>query len=55
MSYLSTFTTLMPGDVIATGTPGGVGMGTGTVLRDGTVMVTRIAELGEQRNVCRED
>jgi 2-keto-4-pentenoate hydratase/2-oxohepta-3-ene-1,7-dioic acid hydratase in catechol pathway len=23
--YLSTFTTLLPGDVIATGTPGGVG------------------------------
>ena len=25
ISYLSTFTTLEPGDVIATGTPGGVG------------------------------
>ena len=25
LAYLSTFTTLEPGDVIATGTPGGVG------------------------------
>jgi 2-keto-4-pentenoate hydratase/2-oxohepta-3-ene-1,7-dioic acid hydratase in catechol pathway len=25
IAYLSTFTTLLPGDVIATGTPGGVG------------------------------
>ncbi len=25
LAYLSTFTTLEPGDIIATGTPGGVG------------------------------
>jgi 2-keto-4-pentenoate hydratase/2-oxohepta-3-ene-1,7-dioic acid hydratase in catechol pathway len=27
VSYISRFMTLLPGDVIATGTPGGVGMG----------------------------
>jgi 2,4-diketo-3-deoxy-L-fuconate hydrolase len=27
VSYISEFMTLLPGDVIATGTPGGVGMG----------------------------
>jgi 2-keto-4-pentenoate hydratase/2-oxohepta-3-ene-1,7-dioic acid hydratase in catechol pathway len=27
IEFFSTFTTLQPGDVIATGTPGGVGMG----------------------------
>ena len=55
MSYISTFITLLPGDVIATGTPAGVGMGTGQMLQDGTVMVTRIGGLGECRNVCRRE
>jgi len=55
VAYASTIITLLPGDVIATGTPAGVGMGQGTTLQDGTVMVTRISELGECRNVCRRD
>ena len=55
VSYISTFITLLPGDVIATGTPAGVGMGTGQMLQDGTVMVTRIGGLGECRNVCRRE
>ena len=55
VAYASIVHTLEPGDVIATGTPGGVGMPTGTFLRDGAVMVTRIAGLGECRNVCRRD
>jgi acylpyruvate hydrolase len=52
VSYISTVTTLLPGDLIATGTPAGVGWGRGRWLVDGSVVVTRIAGLGEQRNVC---
>ena len=55
VAYASIVHTLEPGDVIATGTPGGVGMPSGTFLSDGAVMVTRIAGLGECRNVCRRD
>jgi acylpyruvate hydrolase len=55
VSYISTILTLEPGDVIATGTPSGVGMGRGRFLAEGSVVVTRIAGLGEQRNVCRRE
>jgi acylpyruvate hydrolase len=55
--YLSTVLTLRPGDVIATGTPGGVGHGRKPprYLYDGAVMVTAIAGVGECRNVCRAE
>ncbi len=52
VSYLSRFMTLLPGDVICTGTPPGVGMGmkpTPQFLRNGDVMTLGIAGLGEQR------
>jgi acylpyruvate hydrolase len=55
VAYASIVHTLEPGDVIATGTPGGVGMPSGTFLSEGSVMVTRIAGLGECRNVCRRE
>ena len=55
VSYISTILTLEPGDVIATGTPSGVGAGRGRFLADGSEVVTRIAGLGEQRNICRRD
>jgi acylpyruvate hydrolase len=57
VSYISTILTLEPGDVIATGTPGGVGNARNPkeFLRDGSVMVTRIAGVGECRNVCRRE
>jgi acylpyruvate hydrolase len=55
VSYISTILTLEPGDVIATGTPSGVGMGRGRFLAEGSVVVTRVAGLGEQRNVCRRE
>ena len=57
VSYVSTIITLEPGDVIATGTPAGVGMARTPPrwLRDGDVMVTRIEGLGECRNVCRTE
>ncbi|KXG87169.1 fumarylacetoacetate hydrolase family protein [Agrobacterium bohemicum] len=52
VSYISQFMTLMPGDVIATGTPPGVGMGikpTPVFLQTGQVMTLGIEGLGEQR------
>lgn len=50
VSYLSHFMSLHPGDVIATGTPPGVGMGMKppTYLRAGQVMHLGIAGLGNQ-------
>ena len=52
VSYISQFMTLMPGDVIATGTPPGVGMGikpTPVFLQAGQVMTLGIEGLGDQR------
>lgn len=51
VSYASRFTTLHPGDVIATGTPPGVGMGQNppVYLRRGQVMRLGIDGLGQQR------
>jgi 2,4-didehydro-3-deoxy-L-rhamnonate hydrolase len=51
VSYISRFMTLMPGDVIATGTPPGVGLGMQPpqYLRAGDVMRLWIDGLGEQR------
>ncbi|WP_265517127.1 fumarylacetoacetate hydrolase family protein [Nitratireductor luteus] len=51
VSYLSQFMTLMPGDVISTGTPPGVGMGMKPpqYLKPGDVMTLSIAGLGQQR------
>lgn len=55
--YISTFVTLRPGDLIATGTPAGVGHGRRPprYLHDGDVLVTAIEGLGECRNVCRRE
>ena len=51
VSYLSRFVTLMPGDVIATGTPPGVGLGCTppVFLKSGDVMRLGVQGLGEQR------
>lgn len=53
--YISTFMTLEPGDVITTGTPGGVGAGRNpkVFLRDGQVVRTAIEGIGELVNSCR--
>ena len=58
VSYVSQFMTLMPGDVITTGTPPGVGMGikkdgqpAPIVLKKGDVMTLGIEGLGEQRQL----
>ena len=52
VSYVSRFMTLMPGDIIATGTPPGVGMGRKPqqFLRPGDVVTLGIEGLGEQRS-----
>ncbi len=51
VSYLSRFMTLLPGDVICTGTPQGVGMGRGRFLRLGDTLRLGVDGLGEQRQV----
>ena len=52
--YLSQFMTLFPGDVIATGTPPGVGMGMkpAVYLKPGDVMKLGIDNLGDQEQKC---
>ncbi|MGN9837295.1 fumarylacetoacetate hydrolase family protein [Nonomuraea sp. H19] len=54
ISYLSAVITLRPGDLIATGTPGGVGHARRPprYLKPGSVLVTKIDGIGECRNTC---
>ena len=51
VSHISQFITLMPGDVITTGTPAGVGMGMTppNYLKDGDEMILKVDNLGEQK------
>jgi acylpyruvate hydrolase len=57
VSYASQFTTLRPGDLIATGTPGGVGAGRDpkVFLAPGQVLETAIEGIGACRNLLVED
>ena len=57
VEYVSTMVALAPGDVIATGTPGGVGHATTppTYLSDGDVITAEIEGVGQQRNVVRAE
>ncbi len=57
IAYLSQMMTLHPGDIIATGTPPGVGMGMKPprFLRKGDVMTLSISGLGMQRQEVRQD
>lgn len=50
IAYLSSILTLKPGDLIATGTPTGVGMGRGVFLKPGDVMVASIEHIGSIEN-----
>ncbi len=54
VSYISQFMTLLPGDVISTGTPAGVGLGftPPIYLKRGDVIELGIEGLGEQRQVA---
>ena len=55
VSYISTFMTLEPGDLVNTGTPAGVGLGLHPprYLKPGDTMELTIDGLGTQRQVCR--
>jgi 2,4-diketo-3-deoxy-L-fuconate hydrolase len=55
VSYVSSFMTLLPGDVILTGTPPGVGMGQRppVFLRPGDCVRVGVQALGEQRQEVR--
>jgi 2-keto-4-pentenoate hydratase/2-oxohepta-3-ene-1,7-dioic acid hydratase in catechol pathway len=50
IEYLSTVMTLEPGDILATGTPAGVGAATGRFLKDGDVVRAEIERLGYIEN-----
>ncbi|KUN58941.1 2-hydroxyhepta-2,4-diene-1,7-dioate isomerase [Streptomyces canus] len=54
VAYISDIITLLPGDVILSGTPGGVGDGRDpkVYLKEGQILRTVIEGLGETRNVC---
>ena len=56
VSYLSEFMTLLPGDVISTGTPAGVGLGQKPepiYLKPGDVVELGIQGLGSSRQVAK--
>lgn len=57
VSYLSQMMSLQPGDIIATGTPPGVGMGMKPprFLREGDVMELAVSGLGTQRQEVLRD
>ena len=50
ISFLSQFITLEPGDVIATGTPAGVGSARGTYLKPGDIIRATILPIGTLEN-----
>ena len=50
VSFLSRFVTLEPGDIIATGTPSGVGAASGTYLKPGDVVRATIGGIGDLEN-----
>lgn len=57
VAYVSQITVLRPGDIVLTGTPGGVALGMPDPrwLRDGDVVTTAIEGIGQLRNVIRFD
>jgi acylpyruvate hydrolase len=57
IAFLSQFATLEPGDVIATGTPGGVGHGRRPPvwLKPGQTVISRIEGLGDLKNQVVEE
>lgn len=54
VSFVSHRVSLLPGDVIATGTPGGVGRARGIKLADGDVLEVELEGVGTLRNTVRE-
>ena len=56
ISYVSRFMTLLPGDVISTGTPAGVGLGMNpqVYLKAGDIMELGIDGLGTSRQLVKD-
>jgi 2,4-didehydro-3-deoxy-L-rhamnonate hydrolase len=50
LAYFSAHMTLLPGDLLATGTPPGVGFGKNRFMQEGDVLECGIAHLGAQRH-----
>jgi acylpyruvate hydrolase len=57
VAYISTFTRLMPGDLILTGTTGGVGFAAGEteLLVPGDRVITRVSGIGELNNLITKE
>ena len=57
ISHISNFITLMPGDIVTTGTPPGVGMGMSPpiFLKDGDKMNLKVENLGQQTSIVRAE
>jgi 2,4-didehydro-3-deoxy-L-rhamnonate hydrolase len=53
VAYFSTHMTLLPGDLLATGTPPGVGFGKNRYMAPGDVLECGITNLGSQRHEIR--
>ncbi|MFF1675347.1 fumarylacetoacetate hydrolase family protein [Streptomyces sp. NPDC058256] len=53
IAYVSTTTTLLPGDLLLTGSPAGNGAHWGVFLKPGDVVESEITGLGHQRNTVR--
>ncbi len=55
VAWLSRTMTLLPGDIVATGTPAGVGAAKGRFLRDGTVVEVELDGVGTLSNPVRAE
>lgn len=53
IAYISSVTTLAPGDIIFTGTPEGVGAVGGNFLQPGDTITTTLEGIGTLTNICR--
>jgi 2,4-didehydro-3-deoxy-L-rhamnonate hydrolase len=54
LAYFSAHMTLLPGDILATGTPPGVGFGKNRFMKPGDVLECGITHLGAQRHLILE-
>ncbi|WP_072803074.1 fumarylacetoacetate hydrolase family protein [Rhodococcoides yunnanense] len=55
IAHCSSIATLLPGDLVLTGSPAGNGKARGRLLRAGDVMDSTVTGLGSQRNVCVDE
>ena len=55
IEYISSILTMHPGDLIFTGTPDGVGLASGTFLKEGDVIVSEIEGIGTLTNRCVQE